>query len=95
VAELGRLRSIVRSLKGSFGGQYCVFGIVPFFRFFPFLNPIKFSSSRGPSELDGVGITDNDDVNGRLALCESDKLDPGVDADGGEIGINRTRAAIV
>jgi hypothetical protein len=39
-----------------------------FSAFSVFLNPITFSSSRGPSELDGVGISDNDDINGRLAL---------------------------
>jgi hypothetical protein len=35
-------------------------------------NRIVFSSSWGPNELEGVGTSDNDDVDRCLALCESD-----------------------
>jgi hypothetical protein len=48
-----------------------------------FPNLITFSSSCGPNELDGVGTSDNDDVDLCLILCESD-LDPELGAVGGE-----------
>jgi hypothetical protein len=41
-------------------------------------NLIRLSSRRGPNELDGVGISDNDDDDRCLAWCESD-LEVGCD----------------
>jgi hypothetical protein len=49
-------------------------------------NLIVFSSSLGPSELDGVGISDSDDVDRCLALCESD-LETGMDS----VSVGRVR----